>query len=99
MDELSCYLNGSDWLGCALDQMTAATGGSGVFGLLVGGMLLTTFYLVSGGRLATASVLTVLIGGILIPALPASYQTIAITIMFLGLVGGILRGLETFVQP
>jgi hypothetical protein len=99
MDALGCYLDGSNWLDCGLSQLTAAAGGEGTFGLLVGGVLIFAFYVVSGGRLGTASTLTVLIGGVLIPALPASYQGVAVTIMFLGLVGAVLRGLETFVFP
>lgn len=99
MDALSCYTDGLNWLQCGLDQLTVSAGGEGMFGLLVGGVLLLAFYMVSGGRLATASTLTVLIGGILVPALPAAYQGIAMAIMFLGLVGAVLRGLQSFVFP
>jgi hypothetical protein len=99
MDALDCYTNDNDWLVCALDQLTASAGGEGTFGLMIGGTLLTSLYLVSGGRLATASVVTVLIGTILVPALPASYRAMAVTIMFIGLVGAVLNGLETYVFP
>jgi len=97
MAALDCYLDGQGWLQCALDQMVAATGGEGVFGLLVGSTLLLTFYIVSGGRLATASTLTVLIGTIMVPSLPSQYQTVAVTIMFLGLFGGLLKLAERYV--
>jgi len=97
MDALDCYINGNDWLNCGLTQLTAATGGEGLFGVLTGSTVLLAFYIASGGQLATASTMTVLIGGVLVAALPANYQAIAITIMFIGLVGAVLRGLETFV--
>jgi hypothetical protein len=98
MDALDCYIdNPFGWLNCGLSQLTAAVGGEGLFGLLIGGVTIMSFYIASGGNLATASTLTVLIGGLLVAALPASYQAIAITIMFIGLVGAVLRGLETFV--
>jgi hypothetical protein len=98
MGALDCYINNPfGWHTCALNQLTNATGGEGLFGLLTGSMILLTLYIASGGKLATAATMTVLIGGILVAALPASYQGVAITIMFLGLVGAVLRGLETFV--
>lgn len=98
MDALDCYIdNPFGWLTCSLNQLTAAVGGEGLFGLMVGSATIMSFYIASGGNLATAATLTVLIGGVLVAALPASYQGIAITIMFIGLVGAVLRGLETFV--
>jgi hypothetical protein len=95
---LGCYTGGNDLLQCALGDMAAAMGGDAVFGLLVGGSVLLTFYVASGGGLATPGVLTALLGGIMIPALPPAYQSIAMTIVLLGLTAALLSGAKKYVM-
>jgi hypothetical protein len=97
--ELGCYTaNNSDLLACSLADMSVATGGEGLFGILVGGATLLTFYIASDGGLATPGVLTALVGGILLPTLPPSYRSIALVIVFLGLVAAIMAGLKKYVM-
>lgn len=87
-DELSCYLGGSDPVNCALDQLVAGARGEAVLGVLLGGGLMLGFYKASNGSLAASSVLVAMIGPILLAFLPSNLSTVAVTIMFLGLVGG-----------
>jgi hypothetical protein len=97
--ELACYTaNNTDLLQCSLSDMGGATGGEGLFGVLVAGALMYTFYVASDGGLATPSVLTALTGGVMIPVLPPAYRTIALTVVFLGLVAALLTGLKKYVM-
>lgn len=87
-DELSCYTaDGANVVTCSLDDLVMGARGEGVLGLLIGGMLMLGFYKASDGSLAAASVLVAMIGPILLAFLPANLSTVAVTIMFLGLVG------------
>jgi len=97
--QLGCYGSpGSDLLTCSLDALAAAVAGPTIFGLIAGGVLLTSFYLASNGGLATPAVLTALTGGLLISALPSAYQGIAQVIIFLGLAAAVMAGLGKYVD-
>lgn len=99
MDALSCYIaENANMLSCGLGDVIAATRGEAILGLLGGGGLMLGFYQASDGSLAAASVLTLLVGPLLIPVLPAQLAAVATTIMFLGLVGGILSALNKYVM-
>lgn len=95
---LDCYTNnplGMHW--CALADITAAFGGQGVFGLTVGALVFVVGYFVTGGDIVTPSVVLLLLGGILVPSLPAQYHTLALTIMFAGAVGAVMQLLNRYV--
>lgn len=97
--QLGCYSNpGSDLLSCALGDLAASVGGQAVFGLLAGGLILTSFYVASNGGLATPATLTAITGAILVGALPPAYQGMAMIIIFLGIAGGLLATLSKFVD-
>lgn len=95
--QLSDYTSGG-LLEAALNDLAAAVGGDGVFGLLAGGVLIMSFYLASSGGLATPAVLTALVGGLMIPVLPAGFARMAQVIIFLGLVAALLAGLDRWVD-
>lgn len=97
--KLGCYgTANSDLLQCSLDDLASSVGGQAMFGFLVGGMLITGFYVASNGGLATASTLTAVIGALMIPALPPTYQGIAFIIIFLGIAGAVMSGLDKYVD-
>lgn len=97
--EARCYLeNPQGWLDCALNQQSSAVGGDPVWGLVAGGMLLLAFYVASGRRLDVPAVVMTLLGGFLVPALPASYQNIALVIAFMGLVTAAFAALRKYVM-
>jgi hypothetical protein len=95
--QLGDYTDGG-LLDAALNDLAAAVGGDAVFGLLVGGGVLFSFYLASDGGLATPSVLTALAGGVLFGTLPGGFARIAQVIIFVGLVGAIFGLLDKFVD-
>lgn len=97
--QLSCYEdNPLGMLECALADMAASVGGQGMFALLGGGLFIFVYYIASGGKLATPSVMLLITGGLMIPVLPAQFALMAQVIMFLGLVGAILAGLDKYVD-
>lgn len=98
MSELSCYTGGNDLLNCALSDLALSVGGDGVFGVLVAGTVLLVFYIASDGGLATPSVLTALLGGIMLSALPPQHSTIAMTIVLIGLTAALLSGAKKYVM-
>lgn len=81
--ELECYTGGGNMLWCALDQITAAFGGQGLFGLMTGGLVILGMYALSKDVVVSA-VVALVFGGILVPALPGQYQALALSIMFAG---------------
>lgn len=95
---LDCYSNNPrrmQW--CALNDITAAFGGQGLFGLLLAGLVFVGGYFVTDGDIVTPSVVLLLLGGILIPGLPSQYQTLALTLMFAGGVGAVMQLLGKYV--
>lgn len=95
---LDCYTNNPrSMLTCALDDITAAFGGQGLFGLTVAGLVFIGGYIITDGDIVVPSVMLLLLGGILIPGLPAQYQTLALTLMFAGGVGAVMQLLGKYV--
>jgi len=92
---LSDYTDGG-MLEAALADLTAAVGGELTFGVLIGGALILSLYLAGNRDLTVPAVVTVLVGGVLFPVLPATYSTIATTIVFLGIVVSVLVVLEQY---
>jgi len=85
-----CYTNQSTTLlECSINSLQAAVFGPEIFGLLVSSVMILSFYVASGGRLAAASVLTATLGALFIGTLPPQYQTPAQMVMFLGLTVGL----------
>lgn len=95
--EMECFAR-TPGLSCVFGQYAGSSGpiSHQLFGLLVGGGVLGGFYFGTDGGLAVPAVLTILFGTVLIPALPASYATIGMMVMFLGLVGGVLAVLVKY---
>jgi len=87
---------GTDMLEWSLGELGAAFGGEAAFGFMAGGVLLLSFYLASDGGLAAPATLTALVGGVLVAALPAGYQSMAQVVIFLGLVAALLAGFRAY---
>jgi len=84
---VGCYANnaGSMLSSCVLPQLTAATGGPALFGVLIGGTLLLATG-IAGQDLAPVATVLALVGGIAVPLVPQSYANVAIGILVAGLV-------------
>lgn len=92
----SCYFGG-DGLACLLNQLTSATGGPELFGLILGGMIFTGFYIASEGDLATPTVALILTGTVTVSMLPGHYSQIAYGVVVIGLAAAIWQVLKQYV--
>lgn len=87
---LGPYTGGGDLLEAVLTDLTAATGGEALFGILAGGAIVLAFYVGGGRDLATPTVLTILLGSVLIPMLPGQYQQLGLSLIIVGIAAGIM---------
>jgi hypothetical protein len=100
--DLSCYTSGdspadADLYGCMVNDAAAAFGGQEILGLFVGAGIMLALYIASDFEPAAPTVGTILIGSMLIPALPAQYSSIGVTMMVLGAVIGIFVAAQRYV--
>lgn len=95
--KFDCYTGTGDKLSCVLGDLTAAAGGEPLFGLFIFGVILFGNYLAGNGGVETPAVLTILLGGVLIPMLPGEYQAIAGTLILLGVAAGFFAVLQRYV--
>lgn len=93
---LGCYTSQGDRLACVFNDLFAATGGEALFGLLLSGVLLLTFYIAPGGSIGLAAVVLVLVGAVLVPILPGSVAGLAGSLVIIGLASGIYVALRTY---
>jgi hypothetical protein len=94
--DLACYTSQGDRLACVFNDFAAATSGEAVFGLLLGGALLTSFYIASDGSIGVPAVILTLSGAFLIPILPGQLAGIAGTVIIMGLAAGIFAALRRY---
>lgn len=95
---LDCYVNNPLAMHtCAIDDLTAAFGGQGVFGLTVSALVFIGGYFITEGDIITPAIVLMLLGGTLVGSLPAQYQTLALTLMFAGGVGAVMQLLDKYV--
>jgi hypothetical protein len=93
---LDCYVSQGDRLGCAFQDFAGATSGEAMFGLLLGGALLLSFYVASDGSVAVPAVILTLTGAFLVPILPGQVAGIAGTVIIMGLAAGVFAGLRRY---
>lgn len=95
---LDCYTNNPRQMhNCAFDDIAGAFGGQGVIGLAVAALVFIAGYNIGDGDIVLPSVVLLLLGGVLIPALPAQYEMLALTLMFAGAVGAVMQLLGKYV--
>jgi hypothetical protein len=95
---LDCYTSNPRQMHlCAFSDIAGAFGGQGVFGLVVAALVFVGGYSVGDGDIVTPGIVLMLIGSVMIPSLPAQYQTLALTLMFAGAVGAVMQLLGKYV--
>lgn len=94
--DLDCYVSAGDRLSCVYNDFAAATGSSAVFGLILGGVLMVAMYNASDGSLIVPAVVLILLGGFLVPILPAAVSGISGSIVILGLAAAVFAGLRRY---
>jgi len=92
----SCYFNGNAFV-CLLDQLTAAVGGPGFLGVIIGGVIFTALYIAGNGSMATPTVAVILVGTALVPMVPGQYQQIAMAVVTIGVAAAVWQILQQYV--
>lgn len=93
-----CYVNNPlDMLTCSLGDLTAATSGEALFGVLVAGISIYSLWQAGGGDMATPTVVTIIGGALMVPLLPGSYVSIAWAIVITGIAVGVMALAGRFV--
>ncbi|CAI49749.1 uncharacterized protein NP_7040A (plasmid) [Natronomonas pharaonis DSM 2160] len=87
---LACFGQGTegDLVECVTTDLSAAAGGTTMMGLLIGGTLLLSLYIAGDGDPAVPTVVTILVGGTLVPMLPPHLTPFAYSIVVLGIAFG-----------
>ena len=92
--DLDCYTTGSspaeaDLMSCMVSDAGAAFGTMEMFAMVVAFGLLISLYIASDFEPAAPTIGTILVGSMLIPALPGQFSRIGLVIMLVGMVAGI----------
>lgn len=92
--DLGCYTSGSspaeaDLMSCMVSDAGAAFGTMEMFAMVVAFGLLISLYIASDFEPAAPTIGTILVGSMLIPALPGQFSRIGLVIMLVGMVAGI----------
>jgi hypothetical protein len=93
--DISAWITG-DWSRCLFDPAVIGAPTT-VFGLIVGGGVMFSFY-VAGRSIATPTVLLILLSSILIPVLPGAYVGIANGLAVVGVMAAVFALLQKYVM-
>lgn len=91
-----CYFNNGP-MGCLVSQYAGAFGGEALFGVLMGSVIFTAFYVASDGDMATPTVAVILCGTALIPMVPPRYGQIGMYVVTIGLAAAVWQVLQKYV--
>ena len=98
--ELGCWIDEStDMTDCMVDGAFAAGPAPSLMGLLMGGTLITSLYIAGDGSIVVPSVVTILLGSMLVPILPPQYVSFAYTVVVLGVTVAAFSAWNRFTQP
>jgi hypothetical protein len=92
--DISRWIQG-DWHFCLFSPVVDLVG-EPTFGLIVGAGLWAALYLASGGESSTPTVVVMLLGTIMFPALPAQFTGVAWSILVLGAAAALLQVLQRY---
>jgi hypothetical protein len=83
---VSCFAQGveGDMTACVMDGIFAAGPAPGLMGLVLAGTLITSLYIAGDGTVIVPAVVTILLGSIMVPVLPPQFQTLAYTLVVIG---------------
>lgn len=87
--DIDCLTSTGDGWACFIQAMANAFYGQTVFGIVVGSMLVLGLYIASDYHPAPPSIGTMLLGGVMVPALPPQYHATAQVVMLIGFITGI----------
>lgn len=84
---LGCYAQGTegDLVQCTLDGVMGAGPSPALVGLVMSGVVMTSLYIAGNGTVIVPAVVTILLGSVLVPLLPAQYVPLAYTVVVIGI--------------
>ena|SRR6056297_1620575 len=84
---LACFAQGTqgDMTQCVVDGVFGAAPAPGLMGLVLAGTLVTSLYIAGDGSIVVPAVVTILVGSVLVPVLPPQFQTLAYTVVVIGI--------------
>lgn len=71
--------------------------GEGAFAVLIGSVLIVSFWLAGDRDLAAPSIVTILLGALMFPLLPGNFQGIAWAVVFIGVTGAFFAVMRRYV--
>jgi len=96
-DKLNCYTGGGNGLHCMFNQLSAATSGSTLFGILVGGAVLVAYWIAGDGDITVPTVFLIIFGALLAGSLPAQYRSMALALVVVGVMAALYAILKRYV--
>ena len=83
---LSCFAEGveGDMTACVVDSVFAAGPAPGLMGLVLAGTLITSLYVAGDGSIVVPAVVTILLGSVMVPLMPAQYVSAAYAVVVIG---------------
>ena len=83
---LSCFGQGTegDLMQCVVDGTFGAGPSPALIGLLLAGVLLVSLYIAGDGTVTVPAVVTILLGSVMVPLLPAQYVGLVYTVTVVG---------------
>jgi hypothetical protein len=81
-----CFAQGTEGnlTQCVIEGLFSAGPSPSLIGLLLAGVLVTSLYVAGDGTVVVPAVVTILLGSILVPLLPAQFVTFAFTLVVVG---------------
>jgi hypothetical protein len=95
---LGCFAEGTegDMTQCVVDSVFSAGPAPGLMGLVMGATVLSSLYVAGDGSISVPAVVTILLGAVLIPVLPAQFETLAYTVVVIGVATAIFAAYTRF---
>ena len=83
--DLGCFVDeGVAMTDCVTDGIFSAGPAPSLVGLMLAGTLLTSLYLAGNGTIIMPAVITILLGGAMVPLLPAQFVSLGWTVLVVG---------------
>lgn len=97
---LGCFVDpNAPMTECFTEGLFAAGPSPSLIGLMLSGALLTSLYIAGDGDAVVPAVITILLGGAMVPILPPQYVTLAYTVAVVGTAVAIFAAWNRFTSP
>ena len=88
--DVGCFVDESVTMTeCVTEGVFSAGPAPSLIGLMLSGTLLTSLYLAGNGTVIVPAVITILLGGAMVPLLPAQFVSLAWTVLAVGVTAAV----------